>query len=95
MLADHGKALMDEVNIVGDQIDDEKFEKLKASLDWWNKNQKFSEKKNGGPVGEATLHGSRMAIRYTALVPATMAVLYLILIGLAKVSGGAPKEPKG
>lgn len=92
MLADNGKQLMAEVKIVGDQIDDEKFEKLKAQRDWWNENKEYSEKENGGPVGEATLHGSRMAIRYTALVPAAMAVLYLLLLGLAKVSGPQPKS---
>ena len=92
MLADDGEQLMAEVKIVGDQIDDEEFEKLKTQRDWWNENKEYSEKENGGPVGEATLHGSRMAIRYTALVPAAMAVLYLLLLGLAKVSGSQPKS---
>ena len=100
MLADDGEALLAEVEIVGDQIDDENFEQLKTYRDWWTENKKYSEKEDGGPVGEATLHGSRMAIRYTALVPATMAVLYLILMVLAKISGGTvssevPREPKG
>ena len=39
-------------------------------------------------VGESDLHGGRMALRYTAIVPATMAVFYLLLIGYFKSIGG-------
>jgi len=39
-------------------------------------------------VGAADLHGGRMALRYTALIPATMAVCYLLLILYFKSIGG-------
>ena len=79
MLADNGKAITADVEIAGDRIDSEEFTGLKAQADWWEANKEYAEV-DAGPVNEATLHGSRMAIKYTALVPATMAVLYLILI---------------
>jgi MFS family permease len=40
------------------------------------------------PVEEAGLFGSRMALKWTALVPATMAVLYLLIIFYFKLQGG-------
>jgi len=54
---------------------------LRNQRDWWEANKQFAAT-DSGPVKEATLHGSRMAIRYTAIVPLTMAVIYLILLGL-------------
>ena len=39
-------------------------------------------------VGAADLYGGKMALRYTALVPATMAVCYLILILYFRSIGG-------
>jgi len=39
-------------------------------------------------VHDADLHGGRFALRTTALIPATMAVLYLLIIAYFKVSGG-------
>ena len=36
----------------------------------------------------ATIEGSRMALKLTAIVPATMAVLYLLLILYFKATGG-------
>jgi MFS family permease len=43
---------------------------------------------DAGPIGEAGLYGGRMALRWTALVPATMAVLYLLLIIYFMLQGG-------
>ncbi len=39
-------------------------------------------------VGESDLHGGRMALRYTALVPAVMAICYLLLIFYFQTIGG-------
>jgi hypothetical protein len=39
-------------------------------------------------VHEADLHGGRMALQVTAAIPATMAVLYLLLILYFKAKGG-------
>lgn len=79
MLSDNGAAITSDVEIAGDRIDSEEFSGLKAQADWWEANKQFAET-DAQPVADATMHGSRMAIRYTALVPATMAVLYLILM---------------
>ena len=87
MIEDGGAAIMSEVGIAGDKIDSEEFKGLKDQHDWWQANKEFAEQ-DKGPVSEATMHGSRMAIRMTAIVPATMAVLYLILMMLFK----APKH---
>jgi hypothetical protein len=38
------------------------------------------------------LFGSRMALRITAAIPATMAVLYLLLILYFRLRGGYTKE---
>lgn len=45
-----------------------------------------SEEENA--VGDADLHGGRMALRYTGMIPATMAVCYLLLILYFKSIGG-------
>ncbi len=79
MLADKGEAVLSDVAIAGDELSTDDFKGLREQHDWWQKNKEFADA-DAGPVGEATLHGSRMAIRYTALVPATMALLYLILM---------------
>ena len=39
-------------------------------------------------VHDADLHGGRMALKITAAVPATMALLYLLLIAYFKAKGG-------
>ncbi len=39
-------------------------------------------------VHEADLHGGRMALKVTAAVPATMALMYLLLILYFKAKGG-------
>ena len=89
MLADQGAAVTADVELAGDAIDTEAFQGLREQRDWWEANKQYAET-DAGPVGEATLYGSKMAIRMTALVPATMAVLYLILLAFPK-----PKTPEG
>jgi hypothetical protein len=87
MLEDGGKTVESDVAIAGADIDTPDFTGLKQQYDWWETNKEFATT-DKGPVEAATLYGSRMALRVTALVPATMAVLYLILI----VGFKAPKE---
>jgi len=43
------------------------------------------------PIETATLYGGRMALQWTALVPAAMAVLYLVLIVYFRLQGGYTK----
>lgn len=80
MLADSGKAILSDVEIAGDAIDTEAFDGLRGQYEWWETTGKPNEAVDAPLVEEATLYGSRMAIRVTALVPATMAILYVILI---------------
>ncbi len=54
---------------------------------WWDMDQQYVSEDNK-PVDEATLYGGRMALKWTAVVPATMAVLYLLLILYFKAQGG-------
>ena len=90
MLEDGGEKVMSDVKIAGDEIDGESFKGLREQAAWWEANKEFAAV-DKGPVEEATLHGSRMALRMTAIVPATMAILYLILI----VAFKAPKQEHG
>lgn len=56
-------------------------------VDWWNSARATAD--HDKPlVSGATLFGSRMALKLTALVPATMALLYLGMILYFKTQGG-------
>jgi MFS family permease len=59
-------------------------EKLVA---WWDE-AKATADNDKKLVGEASLHGGRMALKLTSFVPLTMAVLYLLLILYFKAKGG-------
>ncbi len=83
MLADDAARVLGDVKIAGDNIGNQEFEGIRGQRDWWlaNKDTAAIDK---APVAEAGLHGSRMAIRYTAIVPAVMAVLFVLLMLLGK-----------
>jgi hypothetical protein len=55
---------------------------------WWETEAAPHVAEDKKPIEEATLFGSRMALIWTAAVPATMAVLYLLLLGYFKLKGG-------
>jgi hypothetical protein len=56
-------------------------------LAWWG-TAKATEAADKKLVGEAGLHGGRMALKLTAFVPLTMAILYFLLILYFKATGG-------
>ena len=56
-------------------------------VDWWHSVKGTSEK-DKELVTAAVLHGSRMALKLTSLVPATMAAIYLLMILYFKSRGG-------
>jgi len=87
MLADNGAGITSEVEIAGEEINSEGFKGLREQYEWWQANKQYAAV-DSGPVEAATLNGSRMAIRMTALVPVAMTVLYLILLFAFK----APKQ---
>jgi hypothetical protein len=55
---------------------------------WWRAQGEPHAAEDKRPIEEATLFGSRMALIWTAAVPATMAVLYLLLILYFAMTGG-------
>lgn len=79
MIEEDGETVLADVEIAGDELSSDSFKGLRTQYEWWEANKEFAAI-DKAPVSEATLYGSRMAIRVTALVPATMAVLYLILM---------------
>ena len=87
VVGDGGEALNGELAIIGDQINDEKFKGTKDLSGWWNGAKEF-ESEDAGPVSKAVLFGSRQALKYTAIVPLTMALLYLLMILGFKARGG-------
>jgi MFS family permease len=84
-LVDDGKSLAAEMDIL-EQTG--RTDENLANLDAWWQDAKGTATSDSEPVKEATLHGSRMALKLTAIVPAIMAVCYLILIGYFKSIGG-------
>ncbi len=67
-------------------------EEQQALVDWWAKAAPTAQE-DQALVKSSTLYGSRMALKLTAAVPATMAVIYLCMILYFKTQGGyRPKE---
>jgi MFS family permease len=70
-------------------------EKLRTSSDaeqqqllkWYEANHDYFQA-DRAPIEEADLYGGRTALMWTSLVPATMALLYLLLILYFKATGG-------
>ncbi len=87
-LNDGGKQMMADIAVLekaGRQLSDDKnLEKLSA---WWSA-AKVEADKDKGPVNEATLHGGKTALKWTALVPLAMALGYLLLILHFRTIGG-------
>jgi len=81
MIGDGGEKVMGDVKVAGERISEEQFDNLRAQSEWWESNKQFMDT-DKEPLANAGLHGSRMALRYTAIVPLTMAVLYLILMAV-------------
>ncbi|QDS98939.1 MFS transporter [Adhaeretor mobilis] len=70
------------------------FKQKRELDDWWQANQQFAAE-DAEHVDTAGLHGSRMAIRLTALIPATMAVCYLLMILGFRAKGGYRHAEEG
>jgi len=59
--------------------------------EWWADAKQFAGVDKGA-VSESVLHGGRMALIYTAAVPAFMAIGYLILVIYFRAKGGYKQE---
>lgn len=55
---------------------------------WWEDTAKSKAAEDKKPVGDATLHGGKQALTWTAAVPAAMAVGFLLLILYFRTIGG-------
>ena len=66
--------------------------KNKKLAEWWETAGEPHMDTDKKPVDAAGLFGGRMALQFTAAVPAVMAVLYLLLILYFKATGGYTKE---
>jgi hypothetical protein len=85
VLDDNGKKLeQDLASLTKNGAKDENAERLSA---WWNM-ARLEEDLDRQPVTQATLYGGRMALRYTAMVPAIMAVGFLLLMAYFRSIGG-------
>lgn len=73
------------VDVAKESKDDTRIKKAENDLKAWKETE---EGKADAVIEAASLHGGRMALTLTAAVPATMAVLYLLLILYFKMQGG-------
>ena len=55
---------------------------------WWQSTGQPNASVDEGPVSEARIFGGRMALKWTAVVPALLAVGYLILLLYFRARGG-------
>ncbi len=85
VLEDNGKSLAEQLLI---KPDDKNLRELDA---WWQK-VKDDAPQDKKPVEQATLFGGKKALEYTAVVPACMAVGYLLLILYFLMRGGYKAE---
>ncbi len=69
------------------ESEEKEFQGLHGLLEWWN-GAKEHAAEDKPIITAATLHGGKMALQWTAAVPAAMAVGYLILIAYFQAIGG-------
>ena len=85
VLLDNGQQLHHDLEVLQqNEKNDPHLQQLNA---WWESVRDQSEQ-DRQPVIDATLQGSRMALRCTAILPAIMALGYLLLIRHFRSKGG-------
>jgi hypothetical protein len=62
---------------------------------WWDEKGQPNYEADKKPLGEARLFGGKQALLYTAAIPAAMAVCYLLLVILFKLTGGYKQQHLG
>lgn len=88
VLEDNGQDLIKAAALDREKHKQDEAAKERAKLlQWWDNARNFAAQ-DKGPIEEAGLYGGRMALKLTAIVPATMAVLYLLLILYFRTQGG-------
>ncbi len=89
VLEDNGKEAVRALDVLkGDKTaNPDTVAKQQTLVDWWN-SVKGTAAEDRALVTAAGLYGGRMALKLTALVPATMALIYLGMILYFKARGG-------
>lgn len=89
VLDDQGKEAIRALEIMRNDTSTkpEALQNQEALVSWWE-NARATAGQDKPLVTDAGLYGGRMALRLTAAVPATMAVIYLLLILYFKARGG-------
>ena len=90
VLADNGTEAKRALELLEQQegAKKEAVQNQRALVDWWTDTAEPTAESDKILVDDAGLEGGREALKLTAFVPGTMAVCYLLLIGLFKISGG-------
>lgn len=72
----------------GHKVEPQLEKSLTGLKKWWDEQGKPHDEEDKGPLTNAKLHGARTALLYTAAVPATMAIGFLLLVLVFKLQGG-------
>lgn len=76
------------VKASGGKVEPKLEESLNRQMAWWNSEGKPNYEKDKPILEETKLNGARQALLYTAAVPATMAVGFLLLMLIFMMKGG-------
>ncbi len=86
---DNGKQLATDIKNVEEQgLKLSDLPQLAALAEWWNGEASQYAEKDQPLVKEASIYGGRMALKWTALVPLSMAVGFAILLAYFQMTGG-------
>ena len=81
-------ATLDRLEKEGKPVEPKLKENLNKLKTWWDEQGEPNSKQDKPPLAEARLYGPKQALVYTALVPAVLAVGFLLLILYFAATGG-------
>jgi MFS family permease len=90
VLADNGEEAQRALELLEKQegVKEEALQNQRELVEWWNTSAAPNAENDEPLVSRAGLQGGREALKLTAFVPGTMAICYVLLIGLFGISGG-------
>jgi hypothetical protein len=90
VLDDNGQEAQRALQLLEKQegVKEEALQNQRELVEWWNTSAEPNAENDEPLVSRAGLQGGREALKLTAFVPGTMAVCYVLLIGLFGISGG-------
>ncbi|VTS02746.1 MFS transporter [Tuwongella immobilis] len=93
ILEDEAKTLTSDVEVARESnANPNVLKTLEAEETWWNTVAKPNIETDKAPITASNLFGARQALLYTALVPAAMAVGYLLLMLVFALKGGYKQQ---